>query len=168
MSKIIQTQAGVGVADLEAYRSDTEFLVQMAEREAETRRRIAGQKAAILARAKHHHVSRIEVTYNGEGDNGYIENINGYRRRQVSEVDDGEDAQLLIDLTVMKDPADIQEPTLADLVDDFMWEVIGVEHDGFENNDGGSGTLVIDVDAGTAKLTRNDNYVAMETSEVEV
>lgn len=139
MSEITKTQDVL--VEVEAHNSSADFLMQLAEREAETRRRIAGQKAAILARAKHHHVSRIEVTYNGEGDNGYIENINGYRRRQVSEVDDGEDAQLLIDLTVMKDPADIQEPTLADLVDDFMWEVIGVEHDGFEINDGGSGCL---------------------------
>ncbi len=168
MSKIIQTQAGDEVADLEAVSSDTEFLVQLAELEAETRRRIAGQKAAILARAKHHHVSRIEVTYNGEGDEGQIENINGYRPQLNGELVDDNETQLLVDLTVMKDPDDGQAPALADLVDDFMWEVIGVEHDGFENNDGGSGTLVIDVDAGTAKLTRNDNYVAMETSEVEV
>lgn len=68
----------------------------------------------------------------------------------------------------MKDPDDGQAPALADLVDDFMWEVIGLEHDGFEINDGGSGTVVIDVGAGTVKLTRKDNYVAMETTEVEV
>ena len=37
---------------------------------------------------------------------------------------------------------------LQEALDDFAWAVLDAYHDGFENNDGGFGTIVIDVAEG--------------------
>lgn len=137
------------------------------ERQTRARQVLQDIKLQVIAKAKAFHLARIEVTYNGEGDEGQIENIVGYRHRMVGEVVDEDESELLVDMTDLFVNEE-KGRSLADDVDDFTWEVLGVEHDGFEIDDGGSGHLVIDVVAATVKLTRNDHYTAMETSEVEV
>jgi hypothetical protein len=58
--------------------------------------------------------------------------------------------------------------SLLELADNFTWEILGVHHDGFWNNDGGYGTLTIDVDAGTVSLEHSNQYVNVDTTTTEV
>jgi hypothetical protein len=46
--------------------------------------------------------------------------------------------------------------------------VIESQHAGYENNDGGFGSLEFDVEKKTVSWTHNDNIVTQETSEYEI
>ena len=161
------TETANDFTDLHAFLTDPAYLAQQAERTRLSRQAVVEHKAAIIAKAGLHHIARIEVSYDGEGDEGQIQEIVGYRHRLIGEEVDEDETALIVDLTVLGF-VEGSSAALADDVDAFAWSVLDIEHSGFEINDGGSGTLVIDVETGTAKLTRNDNYMALETSEVEV
>lgn len=57
--------------------------------------------------------------------------------------------------------------SLDHLIGDFAWTAVRHFHDGFENNEGGFGTLTIHVHTGRVKLEHNDNVMETVYSENE-
>ena len=80
-------------------------------------------------------VTEVAAEYEGYGDSGNVE-----------------------DVTVQ--PAGIELPDdLRTKVEDFAWSVAYHQHPGFENNEGGYGTLTWDVTADSITLDHADRYV---------
>lgn len=125
---------------------------------------MAAKKAAILDAARALGIAHIDVSYSGDGDEGQIQDITAWRAAQ------GQALALAVDITAGA-PLVFEgtcHANLHTLIDDFAWDVLAVHHNGFEINDGGEGTISIDVCAGTASLERSDRCIALETTTVEL
>ncbi|MFC4670702.1 DUF6878 family protein [Seohaeicola nanhaiensis] len=111
------------------------FAETMARWQAE---REAANKAArgeLLPQLRGLGITEVTAEYEGYGDSGNIE-----------------------DVTVQ--PAGIELPDdLSTKLGDFAWAVAYHQHPGFENNEGGYGTLTWDVTADSISLDHADRYV---------
>ena len=86
-------------------------------------------------------ITQLEAEYDGYGDSGCIGDISVTPERSFGEL----------------------EPALVDLI----WDVVCARHGGFENNEGGEGTLHWDLDADRMTLNHADRYVALEHYDEE-
>jgi len=113
----------------------TDFYAQMLE----TQRRAAEQRvetrAALLSELRALGVRSIEVQYEGYGDSGNVE-----------------------DVVVTPDTIALTE-VLRLRVEDFGWDFAYALSPGFENNEGGYGTLTWDIAADSITLDHADRYV---------
>ncbi|MGR3436526.1 MAG: DUF6878 family protein [Shimia sp.] len=109
-------------------------------RECERQER-AEERARLLAALRALGVTLLEADYDGYGDSGNVEDIR--TEPEVAKVDE-----------------------MAGLAD-FLWSVAYAEHPGFENNDGGGGTVTWDVAADRIDLDHYDNVVERVSSQSE-
>ena len=99
----------------------------------------------ILPRLKQWGVTKIEANYSGYGDSGSIDRI-----------DYLDSAGEPMNMNLVRPASD---PDMENVIYEFL-------PSGFENNDGGQGTLTIDVSAGKVSLLHGDNEtVTHENSE---
>jgi hypothetical protein len=98
-------------------------------------------KGALLAALAAAGIAHVEIDYDGEGDNGQINGATAL---------DGQGNRVDLDR-----PLHPETPPLSDALDNFAWAILQEHHGGFEDNDGGYGTIRIDVAAGTVTL---DHY----------
>ena len=94
----------------------------------------------------------VTVEYDGEGHSGQIESI---------AVEDASQNRVEIADNERWDKLDNQ-------ITEFVWEVLGAHHDGFENNDGGFGEITIDVMKGTVQLDHNTRVTDTFMTSTEV
>ena len=110
-----------------------------AEREAANR----AARSELLPQLRALGIAQVIAEYEGYGDSGNIE-----------------------DVTVQ--PVGVELPDDLSLrVGDFAWSVAYHQHPGFENNDGGYGTLTWDVTADSITLDHADRYVECSHSHDE-
>lgn len=117
-------------------------------------------KAEMLNALRSLGIQTVIITYNGEGDDGQMEEIT---------VDHAHTAAL--DVAVAVDLCGDGEPLsrpLRDVLDDFGWQVLDLYHCGFEINDGGHGTITIDVANGKVTLDHNEHVIEYVQSVTEV
>jgi hypothetical protein len=93
----------------------------------------------IIPRLKQWGVARIVVDYSGCGDSGGIDGISYFDAA-------GQPANMALVQTA-------SDPDIGDVAYEFLPA-------GFENNEGGQGTLTLDVEAGTVKIAHSENYTA--------
>jgi len=115
--------------------TNTDFASTMekwaAERDAENKE----VRAKLLAQLRALGVTAVTAEYEGYGDSGNVE-----------------------DVTLV--PSDISLPAdLANQLDDFAWGFAYQQHPGFENNDGGYGTLSWDLVKDSIDLDHADRFV---------
>ena len=103
-------------------------------------------KAEILPRFRVLGVANIEVAYSGYGDSGAIDGCQ-YR----------DSAGSRIDRTLIPQP-------LIESLESCVYEFLPA---GFEINDGGQGTLTIDVPKGTVTIAHQENYTDSRDSARE-
>jgi hypothetical protein len=119
---------------------------------------LTASKEAFLGALRNIGVVSIEADYNGWGDEGQVDSITALR------ADNSE-------VNLKRYPCSITGAdhirTLEDLIEEFSWDAVQHFHDGFHNNDGGSGTVTIDVPTGRVKIAHNDNVVESVYSENE-
>ena len=135
----------------------------MAKFEAEAKRqrkRLPAIKRRILAALNRARIATVEVAYDGEGDEGQIGEITSTDRKGKPAALEG---SVLLTLHSTR-----CSYTLAEALEEFTWEVLAAYHDGFENNEGGFGTLSIDVASGTVSLSHNNRFVDFSTTLTEV
>lgn len=120
-------------------------------------------KSALLKALAARRIATVEITYDGEGDSGQIQDIVavGVGTSRVPL-----DRPVTMALLEAKEPTRYQ--SLSEAIDDFAWTVLQEYHGGFENNDGGYGTIVIDVAKGIVTLDHNDRYTDVVNSTTEV
>ena len=129
-------------------------------REAESR-----CKAALLPLLAEHGFSRVEIGYDGGGDEGSVCDVTAYR---------GEDAAELPAIQCEHFSAEYGGSVasrmlqLEDALSAFADNCASNHHSGWENGEGAWGTLAIDVATGTVTLTHNDRFVDYETTETEL
>lgn len=110
-----------------------------AEREAANR----AARGELLPLLRSLGIAQVTAEYEGYGDSGNIE-----------------------DVTVQ--PAGIALPEeLCTKLGDFAWSVAYHQHPGFENNEGGYGTLTWDISADSIALDHADRYVECSHSHDE-
>jgi hypothetical protein len=142
------------------------YKAEQAERQA----RLPQIKTFVIDQFRKHGVHSVHIEYDGENDSGQTNGIVGF---------DADHKHVEFTSLTAEPPADghplcthlrqlIGTGSLLELADNFTWEVLGVYHDGFWNNDGGFGTLTINVDTGTVSLEHSDQYVNIDTTTTEV
>lgn len=99
------------------------------------------ERARLLAALRALDVTSLEADYDGYGDSGNVEAIR--TEPEVAKVDEMEGLA------------------------DFLWSVAYAEHPGFENNEGGGGTVTWDVAADRIDLDHYDNFIERVSSQSE-
>ena len=107
-----------------------------AQRE-EDRAQLKADRAALLEALRAKGVEKIEAGYDGYADSGNVQ-----------------------DITVAPDGVVLGD--LEGRVSDFVWDMAFNLHPGFENNDGGEGTLTWDVTTDRIDIEHADFYTARE------
>lgn len=116
---------------------------------------LIANKTVLLDHLAHTPIARVQVEFDGEGDSGQIESIQAW-------TSDGTAADLPPDIISLRlrDGPDGQErmqaQTVAEAIETLVYDALAQTHGGWENNDGGFGSLVFDVAARTLSLTMNE------------
>jgi hypothetical protein len=113
-------------------------------------------KAVLIAHLKTLGFTEVRIGYDGEGDEGQITDIEALEPVEVK-------LKLMTDGTLLGPHRE-----LAEALENFAWEVLNYYHEGFENNDGGFGTITIDVTGNNVSLRKNDKFVDYHTETVAV
>jgi len=138
-----------------------DWLAEIQARQQRERDRLPPAKAALLAGLKASRVATVTIEYDGEGDSGQIETI-------VARTARGKPATLRGSVTLDLHGQAREYKSLEEVLDEFAWAILRVYHDGFENNEGGFGTLTIDVAKGTITLDHNDRIIEVSNTETEL
>jgi rhodanese-related sulfurtransferase len=124
---------------------------------------IAKVNQTVLAALRSKNIARVEIDYDGEGDTGQIADIWAV---------DAADHPVSLDrpITVALDP---DKPAIAcdslhEALDAFAWLLLAEYHNGYENNDGGFGTIVIDVAKNSTTIDHNDRITDVVNTTTEV
>lgn len=138
------------------------ILQSYAEMIAAREQRFRSVKPALIAGLKAIGVSLTEVEYDGAGDSGQIESIRAYN-------EGSQEIPLKSHPISIGEGDDVESyDSLEEFIDIFAWDVLGVHHDGFVNNDGGYGTLTINVADGTITLNHKDRFIDVTVTETEI
>lgn len=115
----------------------------------------------------------VIVTYAGSGDSGQVEDVIvapntidlDATRVQVAEGHHSWDPETRTHGSVLE----LESRDLRTALSDFCDQAVGIAgHDGYENNDGGQGTLNVNVDDGAVTLEHADFYTESDTSTHEL
>ncbi|WP_296204124.1 DUF6878 family protein [uncultured Hyphomicrobium sp.] len=112
-------------------------------------------KADILHQLQAVGFTKVFINYDGEGDQGQISDIEALEPVEVK-------------IKLMREGVVVNHHELADALETFAWKLLDEHHAGFEINDGGFGTITIDVAKGTIELIRNSYYTSYLTELVGV
>ena len=136
-----------------------QFLARWSERNERLRKANEASREAIMGALAGLGIERIEVSFDGYGDSGQIEDF----------VITGGSQELSGEVTVMSAPwtgeSEPRQCALDDAVECLCYALLEQEHAGWEDNDGAHGTFVFDVAARTVTLECHVRYTAYETSE---
>lgn len=104
-------------------------------------------------------ITLIEVTYDGYGDSGTVENITFF----INEKEYKKDLPSVKFESLFKYPGSkAPKVDIREIVDEICCSLLP---DGWQDNDGSFGTLWIDVKEKTLKLQYNERYTDYNTSE---
>jgi hypothetical protein len=152
--------------------SNIDYQARHLEQEKQRRANMKRRRAAILEHARTLDLTEIQITYDGGGDEGNIQDIWGHR--DGTRGDEGPDRDSeptnAVDLTTTG-PITVGNETflsLNGLVEAFGWDVLNLHHGGFEINDGGFGNIFINVATSKVKLEKNEHFTDTTYSEEEV
>lgn len=120
-------------------------------------------KAVLFGHLAAAGVRSVTITYDGSGDDGQVSDIE-------ARTPDGD----VVDLTALRGLSLdaygqlTTAPTLYASLESFAWDLIETHHEGFEINDGGFGTITMDVPSRVLLLERHDRVITSDALTVEV
>lgn len=122
-------------------------------------------KAAFLPLLRDHGFARVEILYDGGGDEGSMAEVRAYAGDQEAEL-----PAILCDHHSLEYDGRVLNRTvdLSDALSAFAENAVCARHCGWENGEGAYGTIVIDVASGSVALTHNTRFINYETSEAEL
>jgi hypothetical protein len=120
-------------------------------------------QAALIATLRLLGIARVEIEYDGESDNGQITGVLAFDA-------EGRFAPLQgsLLLPAKADDACRKDQPLSSALEDFAWAVLQHYHSGFEDNDGGFGTLVIEPPSSRVHLEHNARVLDFFTTVTKV
>jgi hypothetical protein len=106
--------------------------------------------------------TRVNVTFDGEGDSGQIDNLAGSVGDLLTKIPD----QTVTVQSASWDGKEVtsQEWPLREAIERLCYDFLEQEHGGWENNDGAFGEFTLDVEAKTVELEFNGRYTDVHTS----
>ena len=114
-------------------------------------------KAAVFDALSAAGITTVNVTFDGEGDSGQIQDITAYRDEhpyglpnvsiEVQQVNWG------------TDKLDGSPMALREAIDHLCYDFLGQEHEGWENNDGAFGDFAFDVATREIRLEFNARFI---------
>jgi len=135
-----------------------QFLARWNERNERLRAANDASREAIFDALVAIGAERIEITFDGYGDSGQIDNVAVTGRSET----------LTGEVTVMCAPwtssNETQKCKLADAVEDLCYALLEQERAGWQDNDGAYGTFVFDVATRTVMLECHTRYTDVHTS----
>jgi len=109
-------------------------------------------------------ITRIEMRYDGFGDDGQVEDVELYRGDTPLSPDDALFGMQLEVPTYQRYGEEGEgtiKGSVREVLDYLAMDIIDIEHDGYENDDGGYGTILIDLtavaDSETAAINHEHN-----------
>jgi len=121
-------------------------------------------KDAFLPLLREHGIVRVEVHYDGGGDEGTVCEVNAYT------ADGGIDfPAILCDHHSLEYNGQVSMRSigLEDALSAFAENALCTRYRGWENGEGAYGTIGIDVASGAVTLTHNIRFIDYETTEAE-
>jgi len=118
---------------------------------------LAANKAAIFDALAEAGLDRLEVSFDGCGDSGQLESLialPGSRAAALTEA-----SVLRLDAFWGQNTAE-RRITLEDAIEEVCYDLLSLEHDGWEIDDGAFGEFGFDVAARTITLDFNERYTA--------
>lgn len=117
----------------------------------------------LLAELKKLGVKYVHFQYSGEGDSGGIEDTTAFgplaKFRSLRKVHE----EILGDLTER-----VELPqALAEAAENEGYEILAAKYAGWEDGDGGSGSITLDVEKDRIRHTHNANFMDYTTTENE-
>ena len=108
-------------------------------------------------------ITEVVVEFDGEGDQGQIEDITA---QDASGIVALPDARIEI-LTPAHDGSgmDCTAETVGEAIETLCYAVLSQHHGGWEINDGSYGLFAFDTAKRTIELTHNERYIAVDTTE---
>ncbi len=104
----------------------------------------------LLAQLRALQIAKVEINYDGQGDEGYINDIDVHDINNIT-------------LDQKNEPI----KTLVKQLDGFGYDLLEQHHPGWEINEGAFGTITIDVVAGKISSNYNERYESSTESNEE-
>ncbi|MDE8650590.1 DUF6878 family protein [Novosphingobium album (ex Liu et al. 2023)] len=122
-------------------------------------------KDAFLPHLRAHGITRVEIHYDGGGDEGTVGEVSAY-----TQDGDAELPHILCDHHSLEYSGEVKIRTidLEDALSAFAENAVCARHAGWEDGEGACGTIAIDVGSGAVTLTHNSRFIDYETSEAEL
>lgn len=122
-------------------------------------------KEAFLPLLRQHHIVRVEVQYDGGGDEGSVCDVNAYGAEGDVDL-----PGILCDHHSLEYNGQVTNRTIAleDALSGFAENAVCARHNGWENGEGAYGTVAIDVASGAVTITHNHRFIDYETVETEL
>lgn len=136
-----------------------DWAAKWAKEAAERKQALQAAKLPVIAALKAAGAAVATITYDGEGDSGQIESI-------TAETADSREVNL--DLPYESPESDSSASTLKGAIDQLAWGCLEACHEGFENNEGGYGEIVIDVADGTITVDHNERIITDDNTLTEL
>lgn len=119
-------------------------------------------KRRMLAVLKRRGITSVSIYYDGEGDSGQIAAVGATDAQNRP-------ANLLAPVRIaLRAAKPDRYPTLEDALEDFAWSLLAHYHGGFEDNDGGFGTIHIDVAKRSVCIEHNHRVIDVLETTTEV
>ena len=116
-------------------------------------------RATVMAALKACGITKVVMRYDGYGDSGGVEEC-------AVEGGQGQESLTTPIQTTLVDWSSaektIQMSPLRDVLETLTMQYVDVEHDGWENNEGGSGDVTFDPVADTITVSHTENYITHE------
>ena len=122
-------------------------------------------KAAFLPLLAEHGITRVEIGYDGGGDEGAVGDVTAFAGEDTCDL-----PSVLCDHFSVEWGGDMASRAiqLEDALSAFAENAASDHHIGWENGEGAWGTIEIDVASGAVSLTHNSRFVDYETTETEL
>lgn len=149
--------------------SMAETLKKWEEERIERREELAREKHSVMTVLRDHGIKYVSISYNGYGDSGQIDEIKVYGAERTTAPDGPYDSEHAIDMPdVVVTLPEHTGQKLETLLDEYGWRLAYDTNPGFENNDGGQGTILFDVDENKITIEHGTNFTETHYSTHEI
>ena len=134
-------------------------------------------KPIVLASLKENKITRAVANYSGSGDSGQVDSVTLYKGKTEISEEDAETIRIKIPKTrsqfndkkkQWERIPEVVETDLPDAIREMAYYAVEANFAGWENNDGASGELEIDVKTGNCTLGHNTYRTESDYNEVSI
>lgn len=125
----------------------------------------ASCKAAFLPLLREQGITRVEIHYDGGGDEGSVSDVFAFAGDTATDLPAIQCDHVALDYSGR---INTQAMSLEDALNAFADNAVCTHYCGWENGEGAHGTIEIDVASGAVTLTHNTRFIDYETSETEL